>query len=82
MADLIEKIKSMKNATKEDVDKLIYDYSSKRVIKDLKEMDIDPEELEEEEFQQLLVEEVNKNRTFSKGALSGMGALLVLDLLG
>jgi hypothetical protein len=82
MSGLIEKIKSIKNATKDDVDKVIYDYSSKRVLKDLKELDIDPEELEEEELQQLIAEEANKNRTFSKGALAGVGSLLLLDLLG
>jgi hypothetical protein len=82
MTDLIKKLKSMKNATKDDVDKVIYDYSYKNVIKDLQELDIDPSALEDEELKQLLAEEINKNRTFSKGALLGAGSILLLELLG
>jgi hypothetical protein len=82
MADLIQNLKSMKKTTKSEVDKLIYDHSYKNVVKDLKEIDVDPSDLEEEELNHLLAEEINKNRTFSKGALVGAGSLLLLELLG
>ena len=82
MDDLIKKLKSMKNATKEDVDNLIYDHSYKNVVKDLKDIDINPNDLEDEEFNHLLAEEINKNKTFSKGALIGASSILLLELLG
>ena len=82
MSDLIQELKSMKNATKEQVDSAINDYSYKQVLKDLKEAGIDVKDLSDEEFKQLLAEEVEKSKRFSKGALAGAGLIMILELLG
>lgn len=82
MAEWIDKIKSMKNATQEQVDAIIKEQSYKNVIKDLKEAGISESELSEEEFDQLMAEEIKKNKSFAKGAMVATGALLILELLG
>lgn len=82
MAEWIDKIKSMKNATQEQVDAIIKEQSYKNVIKDLKEAGISESELSEEEFDQLMAEEIKKNKSFAKGAMVATGALLFLELLG
>jgi hypothetical protein len=82
MSDLINKLKSIKNATKIEVDKVIDNYSYEQVVKDLKEAGIDRNDLSDIEFKQLLAEEVEKSRKFSKGLLVGGGAIMLLELLG
>lgn len=82
MQETIEKLKNMKNATQEQVDKVINKQAYNTVIKDLKESGIEIEDLSDEEFKQLLAEEVKKTKTFTKGALVGAGALAFLELLG
>lgn len=82
MAEWIDKIKSMKNATQEQVDTIIKEQSYKNVIKDLKEAGISESELSEEEFDQLMAEEIKKNKSFAKGAMVATGALLFLEFLG
>ena len=82
MRDLVSELKNIKNATKLQVDSIIDSYSYEQVIKDLKEAGINKDELSDEEFKQLLAEEVVKSRKFSKGLLVGGGAILLLELLG
>jgi tripartite-type tricarboxylate transporter receptor subunit TctC len=82
MNDLIQKLKTMKNSTQGQIDSFIKEQSYKNVVKDLKEAGIDESELSDEEFKQLLAEEISKNKTFAKGALVGAGFLMFLDLIG
>lgn len=82
MNDMIEKLKTMKNATQEQVDKIIKEQSYKNVLKDLRDAGIEESEISDEEFSQLLAEEISKNKTFAKGALAGAGVLMFLELLG
>jgi TRAP-type C4-dicarboxylate transport system substrate-binding protein len=82
MESTIDKLKNLKNATQEKVDKIINEQSYQAVLKELQEDGIDVNDLTEEEFNQLLAEEIKKQKTFSKGVLVGAGALLLLELLG
>lgn len=82
MAEWVNKLKEMKNATKEQVDKVIKEQSYNNVIKDLQEAGISENEISEDEFKQLMAEEIKKNESFAKGAMAATGALLVLELLG
>lgn len=82
MNDLVEKLKSMKNATALQYDKTIKEYAEKQVLKELKEAGIKKEDLSEDEYQGLLDEKVKEAKSFSKGAMVAGGLFLFLELLG
>jgi len=82
MQSTVNKLKSLKNVTGEKVNQIIKEQSYNAVLKELKEDGIDIDDLTEEEFNQLIAEEIKKQKTFSKGMMVGAGALLLLELLG
>lgn len=82
MNDLVEKLKSMKNATASQYDKTIKDYAASQVLKELKEAGISKEDMSQEEYDQLLEGKYKEAKSFSKGALVAGGFLLFLELLG
>jgi len=82
MQEMVEKLKSMKNATQSQYNDVIQKYSHTQVLEDLKKAGISKSELSDEEFQELLDEQVLKSQSFSKGALIATGAFLFLELLG
>ncbi|DAB34029.1 MAG TPA: hypothetical protein CFH82_07390 [Sulfurospirillum sp. UBA12182] len=82
MNDLVEKLKSMKNATASQYDKTIKEYASKQVQKELKEAGISKEDMSQEEYEQLLEDKYKEAKSFSKGAMVAGGFLLFLELLG
>ncbi len=82
MQDLIEKLKNLKNISKEQYKNIVCEYSYNQVVEDLKKAGIKKDELSDEEFQELLNEQITKSESFSKGALMATGAFLFLELLG
>ena len=82
MQEMVEKLKSLKNATQSQYDSVIDKYSKEQVIEDLKKAGISKDELSDEEFQELLNEQTVKSKSFGKGALVATGALLFLEFLG
>lgn len=82
MQEMVEKLKSLKNASKEQYNEIIQRYSYDQVIEDLKKAGISKDELSDEEFQELLDDQISKSESFSKGALMATGAFLFLELLG
>ncbi len=82
MQETINKLKTLKNATETQINEVIYMQSHKSVLKDLKADGIDINDLSKEEFNQILAEEIKKQKAFSKGTLAGMSALMFLELLG
>lgn len=79
---MVNKLKSLKNATQSQYDEVIQKYSHEQVLEDLKKAGISKDELSDEEFQELLDEQVVKSKSFSKGAMIATGAFLFLELLG
>jgi len=82
MHEMVNKLKSLKNATQSQYDEVIQKYSHEQVLEDLKKAGISKDELSDEEFQELLDEQVVKSKSFSKGAMIATGAFLFLELLG
>lgn len=82
MQEVIDRLKNLKNSTNTQVDKIINDHSYDTVLKELKDDGISVNDLSDNEFKQILAEEVKKTKTFAKGALAGGTGLLFLDLLG
>ena len=82
MSEFIEKLKSMKNSSQSEVERYIHDYSLKQVKQDLDEAGVDWQELDETELNELIADEMAKNKSFAKGALSGAGALFFLSFIG
>ena len=82
MQEMVNKLKSLKNATQSQYDEVIQKYSHEQVLEDLKKAGISKDELSDEEFQELLDEQVVKSKSFSKGAMIATGAFLFLELLG
>jgi len=82
MNEMVEKLKSLKNATQSQYDEVIDKYSHDQVLKDLQKAGISKDELSDEEFQELLDEQVVKSKSFSKGAMVAGGVFLFLELLG
>jgi len=82
MQEMVEKLKSLKNATQSQYDEIIQKYSYDQVISDLKKAGISKDELSEAEFEELLNEQIIKSKSFSKGAMAAAGALIFLELLG
>lgn len=83
MNKIVKKIKSMPNASKEKIEGLIINISYKNVLKNLKNNGIEKSVMTDEEFKQLLAEEVAKNKAQVKGILKGAlisGILMTLGL--
>ena len=71
----------LKDQANEKVDDLIKKNAYVEVIESLKKEGIALNELTEEEFEILLVEEVEKQKNQGKGALLGAGTLFLLGFL-
>jgi hypothetical protein len=71
----------LKDQANEKVDVLIKKNAYIEVIESLKKEGIALNEMTEEDFEILLVEEVEKQKNQGKGALLGVGALFLLGLL-
>ena len=82
MNELMEKLKNIKNATQSQYEETIAKYSHDEVMRDLKEAGISKDDLSEEEFQELLNEQIKKSKIFAKGAMTAAGILLFLEVLG
>ncbi len=82
MNDMVNKLKSLKNATQSQYNEVIKKYSYEEVLKELKKAGISKDELSEEEFQELLDDQIKQSKQFSKGAMVATGAFLFLELLG
>lgn len=82
MSELIDKLKTMKNATRQEVEKYLLDYSTKKVKGELEEAGVDWREVDEADFNDLVEDELAKNKTFAKGVFGGAGMILLLNLLG
>jgi len=82
MNELVEKLKWMKNATTSQYNEMIEKYAHKEVMKSLKEVGIEKDDLSDEEFATLLNEEKKRSNSYAKGALTASGVLLFLELLG
>ena len=82
MKDLVEQLKSLTNATQTQYDEVIANYSKKQVLKELKDAGISRDEISDEEFDELLEEQIKQSKSFSKGALVATGAFALLELLG
>jgi len=74
MKDLITKLKSIKNATQSQYDEVIINYSKEQVLKELQEAGISKDEISDEEFDELLQEQIKQSKSFSKGAMVATGA--------
>jgi len=82
LKETYNQLKDVKNSTQAQIDKTIRDNSYKSVVNELKNDGIALSDLTTEEFEQLLAEEIQKQKSFSKGAAVGAGALFLLGLLG
>ena len=82
MNELMEKLKNIKNATQSQYEDTVAKYSYDEVMRDLKEAGISKDDLSEEEFQELLNEQIKKSKIFAKGAMTAAGILLFLEFLG
>ena len=76
------KLDQLKDYALGKADRLLRDSAYSSVIKDLKSDGIDIKDLSEDEFEQLFIEEYERQKNLSKGAGIGAGALLLLSLLG
>lgn len=82
MDNLVEKLKSLKNASGRECREAIEKHSYNQVIKELKEAGLSKEDIPQEEFDQLLQGKIKENTSFAKGAMVAGGAILFLQLLG
>ena len=71
-----------KNSTVDKADELLRQSAYKSVVKDLKNDGIDLKDLSEDEFEQLFVEEYERQKNLTKGAGVGAGIALLFSLLG
>jgi len=82
MDKLINQLKSIKNATKEQYESTIEKYAYKEVLKDLKEAGVSKDDISQSEFDDLLKDKTSQATSFSKGAMAAGGVILFLELLG
>ncbi len=82
MDNLIEKLKTLKNATAEQYKETIEKYAYNEVIKDLKDAGLSKDDIAQSEFDDLLKDKITQATSFSKGAMVAGGAILFLELLG
>jgi hypothetical protein len=82
MKDLIEQLKNVKHATETEYNNIIINYSKEQVEKDLKEAGLCKDDLDTQEYEALLKQQIEKSKTFSKGAMAAGGLLMFLEFLG
>ena len=82
MDNLINKLKSVKNGTKEQYKEIIEKYAYNDVLKDLKEAGLSKDDISQSEFDELLKDKITQATSFSKGVMVAGGAILFLELLG
>jgi len=82
MSELTNKLKTMKSASQQEIERYLVDYSTKKVKEELAEAGVDWREVDEADFNDLVADELVKNKSFAKGLLGGAGVLLFLNLLG
>lgn len=82
MQELIEKLKSAKDATEAQYDAMIEKYAHNEVLKNLKEAGLSKDDFTQEEFDTMLNEEQKRTNAYAKGAMSASGVLLFLEFLG
>jgi len=78
----IMRFEQLKDSALDKADDLLRESAYKSVAKDLKNDGIDIKDLSEDEFEQLFVEEYERQKNLSKGAGVGAGVALLLSLLG
>lgn len=82
MSELINKLKTMKNASQQEIEGFLQEYSTKKVKEELAEAGVDWREVDEADLKELVADEMAKNKTFAKGALGGAGLIMLLNFLG
>jgi hypothetical protein len=82
MKNLITQLKSITNATQSQYDEVIVNYSKEQVLKELQDAGISKDEISDDEFDELLQEQIKQSKSFSKGAMAATGAFVFLELLG
>lgn len=82
MNKLVSQLKNMKNATQAQYKEAIDKYAYSEVMKNLQEAGINKDELLDDEFDELLKEEIKRSQTFANGAMTATGIFLFLELLG
>lgn len=82
MDNLVQKLKSLTNATQRQYDDVITNYSNDEILKELKEAGISKDDLSQEEFDELLENKIKQSKSFSKGAMAAGGVFLFLEFLG
>lgn len=82
MGELTNKLKTMKSASQQEIENYLVDYSTKKVKEELAEAGVDWREVDEADFNELVADELAKNKSFAKGALGGAGVILFMNLLG
>ena len=63
-------------------DEIIINYSKEQVLEELKEAGVSRDEISDNEFNELLQEQIKQSKSFSKGALMAGGVFMFLELLG
>ena len=82
MKNLIDELKHMKNATNTQYEEIINSYSKNKVLKELKDAGLSQDDISNEEFEELLTEQIKQSKSFSKGALAATGVFMFLEFLG
>ena len=82
MEKILKSAKQLTDNATEQFNEVIYKTSHKKVLQQLRDDGIDVNDVSKEEFNHMLAEEIKTQKSFTKGAAIGAGALLFLDLLG
>ncbi|MBE0508196.1 MAG: hypothetical protein IBX50_16015 [Marinospirillum sp.] len=80
--ELVSRLKMMKNASQQEIEGFLQEYSTKKVKEELAEAGVDWRELDEADLNELVADELAKNKTFAKGVLGGAGLIMLLNFLG
>lgn len=78
--NLVEKLRAVKDLTKEGAEEIIYDYSVKNLDKILEKQGINKNDLTEDEYIIYLNREIENSTTSAKAILKGVGAFAILEL--
>lgn len=80
--ELVSRLKMMKNASQQEIEGYLVDYSTKKVKEELAEAGVDWREVDEADLKELVADELAKNKSFAKGVLGGAGVILFMNFLG
>ena len=80
--ELVSRLKMMKNASQQEIEGYLVDYSTKKVKEELAEAGVDWREVDEADLNELVADELAKNKSFAKGVLGGAGVILFMNFLG